>query len=107
MPERTWPKEPWNVGDDEITVWASDLLRPNDISRIKRGVPQASAKRVVECVNAMRGWSAPEGAVRRLLEDVQGVRDAMAAPYYSKEAAIATLDDRLAEFVPVSEPSGE
>ena len=84
---RDWTEEPWR------DTWGE---HEGDY-RIAEITDFFDARRADEAVNAMKGWSAPEGAVGRLVE-------AARAYAFGGERGI-DLADALREFSPIVEPS--
>ena len=78
---------------------------PDDLWRPARGTGLWESRYA-----AMRGWDAPEGAVARLLAAAKQLEDAIPPEVTYNDMDGDVLDaihSAIAEFVPVSEPSGE
>ena len=117
---RDWPKEPWGAWQGGIKHGFSVLLLASDgrammqdTGHVTEFEPGIVAARSAECVNAMKGYSAPEGAVAELIQmaalalTVLGFnrsdRNGNPKPIYRDR--IKTLAAALEKFERVEEPS--
>ena len=90
---RGWEKEPWMA---TMPIVDRQIFDSADGEPVFLEYAE-NASRALECVNAMQGWSASEGAVGRLVE-------AARAYAFGGERGI-DLADALREFSPIVEPS--
>lgn len=127
---RTWPKEPWTLETRTVDTANMGKLEVYSISgatgsKIFETGQRGQAERVVTAVNSMRGWSAPDRAVKQLWQDlvnlVEDIEDsAQSEPFVSgtaeSTAAVEVLRDvasrlgdiwRKAGFQMVNEPREE
>lgn len=101
MVTRDWPKEPWSGAEARrsgAVVHGSVVDAGGELVAQTAG---AGANRLAECVNAMKGWSAPEGAVDALLDAFYAVFD----PEDLDEDDWDRLAAAAASFSRVQEPS--